>query len=298
MSRNEPLGPHSKAVEHLLIARGKYQLASRRGFAVWRVALHRLQVRQMILGLDPLPAQEECIAILHSSDPAIRTASDNQHVVELCSQSRKLLRLSSEETHLHRENFMALLRTITSQLISMEEWRKTTPEAWQPEFVEPGTKIHREWPRDTRLPSFATSNMRLFYDPWIAYKTGFHHIGCLILRTHLYDLTKKVGIVASDAYEPISAAELNAQREAIDRETSALCEIAAPLVHLQESGDEKGYPWRYNAYSKKTSQFFALAACWTLRRCDYASVEQKEFAEAALSIIHNSNSLETSKLQR
>ncbi len=65
MGRLQPLGLHDKALKYVLEARNTEQLHSARRFCLCRVAIYRLQARQLQLGEDTSAMQRALLDSLN-----------------------------------------------------------------------------------------------------------------------------------------------------------------------------------------------------------------------------------------
>src|ERR1700761_1347766 len=90
LARTEPLGPHSEAVKHILRARGDGQLFDSSKFALWRLAHHRLQARQILLREQPEPEQIAWMNKLNLDRPDFHICGDILHMNILSAAARRL----------------------------------------------------------------------------------------------------------------------------------------------------------------------------------------------------------------
>lgn len=90
LARTKQLGPHIDAVKYILHARGSKQFYDRSQFALWRVAHHRLQARQILHREGPDADQIEWVSKLNMSLPDIHISADVMHMNILNAAARKL----------------------------------------------------------------------------------------------------------------------------------------------------------------------------------------------------------------
>lgn len=109
MVREEPLKLHNNAIEYLPAVRGAKQIQSDVGLCLYRMANHRLQVRQLGLGLGPLPVQLACIEMLDLSTPRYSLSK-----MQLGAQ--QALALSRDLAFFHWEEFSHIISQIQMNL--------------------------------------------------------------------------------------------------------------------------------------------------------------------------------------
>ena len=281
MVRDEPLALHNNAIEHLLTVRGTEQVMSTTGFTLYRMANHRLQVRQLGLGHIPLPVQLACMDMLDTSTPSLSLEAIHlraQQTLGLCQG------MSYEDTfNLSDHSYLnQLIERINLHLDELEQWKVDLPISWRPKCIRP-TEMEeiRQTLAALSLPVFP--HLWTYEDPWIAHQMTFFYQGQLALRTAMIDvlammgrLSTNHGLIASLQQEVIY------QETAISRLADVLVESTPPLLGSIQL-DSGGIGLR----GKKITSCFARAICWTLQQGKLVSKEHKELANKVEECMRN-----------
>ncbi|KAF5579120.1 pab-dependent poly(A)-specific ribonuclease subunit PAN2 [Fusarium pseudocircinatum] len=158
MVREEPLKLHNNAIEYLLAVRGTEQLQSDIGLALYRMANHRLQVRQLGLGLGPLPVQLACINMLDPSIPRYSLSKIQLGAQQILAMSRDLNSFMWEELSL-------FIFQTQLHLNEYEQWKACLPPSWEPQRIQ--VADHRD------ILQTLTARYLPFTDYVLVYKDSF-----------------------------------------------------------------------------------------------------------------------------
>jgi hypothetical protein len=252
------------------------------------MAHHRLQVRQLLRGLDPLPVQLECIDTLDTSDLALGLGAILLRVQQVLRFSKELLAADMSDTSTNmQEKAAGLIREMNSALAKLESGYVGVPPSWQPRYLQ--AVHHPEIQHILHTASLpAISQVRLYHDSWIAYQMNFYNQGSITLRSAFVDTMAWTASNASDAdhLERLSQ-DAQTQHTMIVRSADALVESIPILIGPTEfRTSEVEF-----CHGKKISQCFAKTACWTLQQCTHITPEHKSFADRAISWMQRSHGL-------
>lgn len=273
MPCQEPLGPHSTAIEHLLTARGTQQVLSAKGWSLYRMAHHRLQSRQLALCHEPLPVQLACGIQLNTTVPIVRLALILLQAQGSLHTSQELFKADWSCVSDYLELLLGNYRQIECLLAELDCLSEDLPEIWQPRYqslVEQGQlpKIFET----AQLPFI--SQIRFYSDPWAAHKMNFLHHGQLALRQMLLDT---LGVMMDLTNDPALAGQVPRQQHLINESADSIMESIPPMLEAVVRDSSFQIPSR----GSRINQYFACAACWILEQGKHISNEHKEFAYRA-----------------
>lgn len=275
LHREEPLGPHHILIANLLKLRGPQQFWSSHGISLWRIAHHRLQIRQLILNQDPLPESSQWIEYLDLSDPSFHIASDNLQVQRICCRYRQI----EEAQSYSQQDINDLSKSFKTLCESMEAWRSNVASEWQARSNPVGHES-QELSSTWNLPP--AWRPRLYHDVWVAYEWCFHDIGQMILREKFIDLMYLVGSASTCGEN--TRTEIAQHIDAIDEVSRRLLETLAGTLDITRQ-QEMRVPGIMN--SKRLGLFFSLSACWVLQRAKYVTLEKKIISQNMLAWIRS-----------
>ncbi|KAF4956891.1 hypothetical protein FGADI_3494 [Fusarium gaditjirri] len=269
MVREEPLKLHDKAIEYLLSARGTKQVESVTGRAIYRMANHRLQLRQLGLGLEPLPVQLACAKILDQSTPAHSLGKIQLGAQQTLAISRYLLYSSSSGW----EDLLCLFFQIQVHLSEFEQWKIDLSGSWKPK------RVHLAEHNDVLELLIArsvpcTQYVLIYEDPVITHQMAFFYQGQLALRSALLDAMTEMKSICPDQFTIANLEqEIDTQYKAIYHSVGALVESVTPLlgsIDIDETGS-------ISLTGKKIALCFARAVCWALQQEKRVPMEHKDF---------------------
>ncbi|KAF5537602.1 pab-dependent poly(A)-specific ribonuclease subunit PAN2 [Fusarium mexicanum] len=261
--REEPLKLHNNAIEYLLAVKGTEQIQSDVGLALYRMANHRLQVRQLGLGLGPLPVQLACIDMLDLSMPRYSLSKIQLGAQQTLAMSRDLSSCTWEELSL-------LIFRIRVNLNEYEQWKACLPLSWQPKRIQLAdysdvlqTLIARHLP--------FTDDVLVYEDSFIAQQMSFFYHGQLALRSSLLDALSAIKSMSLDQLDLEQDIEI--QQAAISSLADILVESSTPLLASIQL-DDHGSP---RPTQEKITLCYVRAICWALQQEKRVSAEHKRF---------------------
>jgi hypothetical protein len=276
MVREEPLKLHCNAIEHLLTSKGTEQIVISSSSAIYRMANHRLQVRQLGLGIDPLPVQLACMDMLDPSIPSQCLVGIQLRAQQTIALSRNLLSQDSF-SRATCDHLAVLLSRIYHHLVELEEWNIKLPVLWKPKRIDLAKQEHVLQDLVANYLPF-TPHVWIYEDPWVAHQMAFFYQGQIVLRTALLDtLTamKHYGNTYLDSSQVQH--EIAIQEMTILGQGDILMESITPLLALIES-DDAGV---LRLTGNKISRCYARAICWTLQQGRRLPPKHKDFARRA-----------------
>lgn len=269
----------------MLKQRGTTQLFSHAGFNLWRIAHHRLQLRQTLLGLQPLPEQVEWVSHLDLSNPILHIARDLVDIQQLCHQARQQLESNPGLGLVEVEAALDLVGEMRQLIELTRTWTEHVEKPWQALFIEVDNIVAEPlFPR--ALPISLPRRLRLYHDIWIAYEWCYHDIGRLIILEAMIDVLYQLQEHSHGADSDSIA----------DRIISGKTQIADVSIRLMETipaflGPNVSRSVGFQYKHQKIGHFFCLSACWTLQRAKYVSQEAKDLAFGVLGWVRRTNRL-------
>jgi hypothetical protein len=276
MVREEPLKLHCNAIEYLLTSKGTEQMGLSSTSAIYRMANHRLQVRQLGLGLNPLPVQLASIDILDPSIPSQCLVGIQLRAQQTITLSRNLLSEGSF-SRTTWDQLSSLLSRIYHHLDELEKWNINLPVFWKPKRIDLAEHEHVVHNLIANSLPF-TPHVWIYEDPWLAHQMAFFYQGHIVLRTALLDILdamKHYGNTYLDS-APVKH-EIARQEMLILGQGDILMESITPLLASMESDNARAIHLAGN----KISRCYARAICWTLQQGRRLPVEHKDFARRA-----------------
>ncbi|KAG9496451.1 hypothetical protein J7337_013039 [Fusarium musae] len=263
MVREEPLRLHNNAIEYLLSVRGIEQIQSNVGLALYRMANHRLQVRQLGLGLGPLPVQLACIDMLDLSTPRY-----SLNKMQLGAQ--QTLAMTRNVSSFHWEDLSLLIIKIQVQLEEYEQWKASLPQLWVPKRIR--LAEHRDVLQALIAGSLPlTDHVFVYKESFIAHQMSFFYHGELALRSALIDALFAMKNMFLD--QPDFEQEIEVQKTAISRVADILVESSTPLlasIHFDDCGS-------FRLTQERITLCYARGICWALQQEKRVSAEHKSF---------------------
>ncbi|KAF5572714.1 negative acting factor [Fusarium pseudoanthophilum] len=263
MVREEPLRLHNNAIEYLLAVRGVEQIQSDVGLALYRMANHRLQVRQLGLGLEPLPVQLECVDMLDLSVPRYSLSK-----MQLGAQ--QTLAVTRDLSSFHWEDLSLLIIKIQVQLEEYEQWKACLPESWVPKRIQ--IAEHRNVLQVFLARSLPlTDHVYVYKESFIAHQMSFFYHGQLALRSAWIDALLAMKNMFLD--QPEFDQEIEIQTAAISRVADILVESSIALlasIHFDDCGSIR-------LTQERITLCYARGICWALQQEKRVSAEHKTF---------------------
>lgn len=270
-----PFGSHSKALPKILDLRGESLLMSQVGWSLFRVAVQRLQILQIVSN-DPTTSTNVSgwIDMLNDAQLYTRFMTHNQKTIVLCNEAKKLLRTSGE--NINAEQCLELSKQM-SQLddtISAEQSR-----------IEPtlrSSSIYR--PPDAPRPSDAvieTTDLMVYHDLWLANEWTTNQAFRLTLLDTLVQIL--LSLSRHYAHTGTSSNETSYQISTVTEsinDTAGKIIASAPML----AGTVDQYGNFYGvAQGKSIGAYFLLFPLKTVLTSSYASQTMKNQAEVLIA---------------
>lgn len=290
LSREEPLGPHSDAVWHVLRARGEQQFHSEHSFALWRIAHHRLMARQILQRSGPYPEQIEWLKNLNVNRPDLHISSDCLQMNVLCAAAKKLtdgqVGGTAGEKAQHAQQLIGAIRSLTNAMDGWTSHLKST--AWGPRIVDvdrllPPTEAVGHHSTE-RYPPLPQPHILRYQDNWLAYIWNFHSASQIVLRESLVDVIEYYSDIA-DFEEPEYLEVATSQYDTVRSLSENIMESYPPLLGFQEDPTEE----TCFARGKMAGRFFILFSMWVVQRAKFTTSEHKQLASRVTDWIKSSH---------
>lgn len=254
-------------------------MSSSSGFQLYRMAHHRLQTRQLVLGLEPLPVQLDCARILNTNDSSVGLGLillKEQPLLHLIHES---LTADVSDPARVEEQASSFFQRVAIILDELEKWSSQIPSSWAPQYLRVAENQEiQQFLQEASLP--AIGQICVYNDPWIAYQMNFFHHGQLALRSSFIDLmtwTFRNNPTSTLVESP--SLEIETQKAAITRFAGAMIESIPVLM-----GCKNVHTSEFDFYhSKKIGRCFAQGACWALLSVQHLPPEYRQFADNAVS---------------
>ncbi|RBA21692.1 hypothetical protein FPRO05_00041 [Fusarium proliferatum] len=263
MVREEPLKLHNNAIEYLLAVRGAKQIQSDVGLALYRMANHRLQVRQLGLGLGPLPVQMACIEMLDLSTPRYSLSK-----MQLGAQ--QTLAISQDLGSFHLVELSHLISQIQMNLDEYEQGKTCLPKSWVPKRIR--LADNSEVLQALIARSFPFTDYILAYeDAFIAHQMSFFYHGQLALRSALIQALFAMKNMALDQLD--FEQEIEIHRAEISSLADILVESSTPLlasIQLDDCGS-------LCLTQERITLCYTRGICWALQQEKRVSAQHKDF---------------------
>ncbi|KAF5643361.1 negative acting factor [Fusarium tjaetaba] len=263
MVREEPLRLRNDAIEYLLAVRGVEQIQSDVGLALYRMANHRLQVRQLGFGLEPLPVQLACIDMLDLSVP-------RYSLCKMQLEAQQTLAMTRDLSFFHWEDLSLLIIRIQVQLEEYEQWKACLPESWVPKRIQ--IAEHRDVLQALIARSIPlTDHVCVYKESFIAHQMSFFYHGELALRSALIDAL--FAMKNMFLRQPDFEHEIETQQTAISRISDILVESINPLlasIHFDDCGS-------LCLAQERITVCYTRGICWALQQEKRVAAEHKSF---------------------
>ena len=292
LARKEPFWPHSNAVKHVLHARGDQQFFDPSRFALWSVANHRLQARQMLLREEPDPDQVVWLSKLNINRPDIHISADVLHMNILVAAVKKLTEDSEDISTppLEKvEQARQLMNTIQSLLISVVSWTSAMTGVWKPQPVD--SRHYKHAVDDLSgypIPVIPCPRVLTYHDIYLAYMWTFHAASQIVLRESLVGVIKYIAKLQRQEPDPEDIERIRDQRYGVDRLAGAIIRSIPTLLGITNDPlqEPRSFP-----RGRMAGRFFSLFSMWIVQRAEYTSLEHKDTASRVCEWIHSRHGL-------
>lgn len=292
LDRSEPLGPHTAGLVQILRARGEGQLYTRRGFALWRIAHHRLQARQVLLRMPPEADQYSWIEALNDTQPDLHITTDVFKISQFVAQAAKICELDDLlDTRITKG--LVLLQDATDLITASKTWEATAAcRTWShrripnslPTGIEPG------------IPEVLTDirELRLYNDVWLAYMRNFHNASMLALHEAMIDVLTLLNGEYSSGEVIHTQNEIEEHQKSISDLSQGLLETFPQLLGLVNFAgnlEDIDPETRLHRAGKGVGGFFTLFAIWVMQRSKYVPKQHCDVAIAIYQWIKRQNAV-------
>jgi hypothetical protein len=323
LGRDNPIGPHSEAVRHMLNARGEEQFLSRTKFRWWQVASQHLIQRLLLLGEPPDRQLLAWMGKLNANLPDNRIWSDALQMIALNAETKAFLDQArrsaspddSTSSHVKLSAAQALVGRIQSLLDETDAAVTAMATDWRPIESDPE---HMAPPDDgsirssSPIPDFPCPIYLRYSDIWIAHVWNLHAAAQIFLRETLVDLInltmalrraisdprtsseKGKGLTTpSFTPDPEASARIAHQRHAISRLSTAIVESYPPLLGWKYR--DRGIAPYAPPQGKMAGRLFSLSSMWVVRSARMTSGTHKRVAGEVIDWINSHHVLSDSQ---
>ncbi|ORY56412.1 uncharacterized protein BCR38DRAFT_469504 [Pseudomassariella vexata] len=276
LARNGPLGPHSDAIRYILHTRGDSQLLDRSGFALWRIAHHRLQSRQLLLREEP---------------DAEQTAAAANKLLDESNMHRKdgMMPLFPDAVLQRAKLLVSSIRELNA---SVDSWAAKLTGVWKPEVKDPRSiPISQVEEGGFPVPRFPCPRFLSYHDICLAYLWNPHAASQLVLRESLVDVIRYISSLGplEEGDEAEAETFIEEEKAAVEWLSSVIIRSLPPLLgftHRQEGRRPHSF-----TQGKMAGRLFSLFSMWVVERAQFTSVLHKQTAREVTAWINSSHRL-------
>jgi hypothetical protein len=173
LARNDPLGPHSGAIRHILRSRGDAQLYSPTRFSLWRLTHYRLQSWQTLFQEQPDAQQIAWVSKLNLERPDLRICSHVLHMNILSAVAKTMTQTATDTeemrtTRLNQADRMT--REMQDLTVTIESFMSEMRGVWKAKIDDPN-KIAQPLDVDELanfpIPQFPYQRLLSYDDIWL-----------------------------------------------------------------------------------------------------------------------------------
>jgi hypothetical protein len=312
LGRGDPIGPHSEALQHVLLARGDEQFFDKRHFRLWQVGAHRLIRKLMLTGQIPDNGILEWMGKLNTNLPDNRIWTDTLQMIALNAEIKAFIRsaaaahgmtenletlesqqrLAAAQSLMHRtESLLEDTDTAVTQLAA--EWK---PLESSPENIGPPPDEVEGGMQRSPIPDFPCPIYLRYADIWVAHVWNLHTAAQIFLRETLVDLLHH--IVLLRAHIPASSlseddmvssaadeSRIESQAAAIERLSTAIVESYPPLLGWKYRS-QGIVPWA-PPQGKMAGRLFSLSSMWIVKMARMTPEAHKRIAGEVIEWINS-----------
>ena len=292
LSRSEPLGPHKSAIRHLLDARGEEQIFNQLRFALWRVALHRLQIRQMLLREAPECHELKLLSKLNADLPDVHISLDAQRVIDFSIAAREITESEGYTDTTHQEGFeraQQLLHGMTDLIKSMKKFAWDLTASWEQRPVRPAP--NEDFQRVEDLSQLSNPDPTRprdveYHDTSLSVMLSFHAASQIILRECCIEM-----IHFCARFQDPEMKDL----ERIQEERNALIQLSRAILRcysiLWDSRDEPQPKANILHSGTMIGRSYSLFTMSVIQKASFVSSECRSRASETIAMIHANHGL-------
>ena len=293
LARDEPLGLHDKALKYVLEVRGTDSLLSTRRFCLWRIALFRLQARQLLLGEDGGEdggaLQQTLLDSLNQERPDLRVMYHVSQIIHLCTRSNHLLKTSGQEPSATTVvQTTSLLQESAEFVSSIETWTSTIDDSLKPITVMSDVtarlcqlNMSNEDPMDT----FECPHMLEHHDVTLAFLWSFYAAAQIILRDHVIQMLRLAASFSQENAQQYLD-RTHGEELAIDGLSSSIVRTFPKFMGFDIPKSTGVYPRMAPSQASSLGRFLGVFAMVVVRKTEKTSKQHKQIAEKVLAWMH------------
>ena len=292
LSRSEPLGPHKSAIRHLLDARGEEQIFSQLRFALWRVALHRLQIRQMLLREAPERHELTLLSRLNADLPDVHISLDAQRVIDFSHAAREITE-GKESPDVSRGEALGraqqLLHAMTDLIKSMGKFVWDLTASWEQKSVRLASNDDVQSLEDlSQLSSPDPTQPRdvEYRDTSLSVMLSFHAASQIILRECCIELIHFCARFQEPEMKDLE--RIQDEQNAITRLSRA---IFRSYSMLWDSKDEPQPKANLLHSGRMIGRSYSLFTMSVIQKASFVSSECRNRASETIAMIHANHEL-------
>ncbi len=296
MGRNEPLGLHDQALKYMLQVRGVEQLHSSRRFCLSRVAIYRLQARQLLLGEESGTLQQTLLESLNQDRPDLRVMYDVSHIIRLCAKADHLVHHWWQEA---REAAMAqvkeLLREVEELVSSIDGWTSSLDNSFKPLSLEADMvvslpKEDQDSPRE-RLPC---THFLKHHDISTAFLWTFYAAAQIVLRDNALQVLRLAATLSQGEAQRYLD-QTHWQELAIHGLASSIIRSCPKFMGFDVAQSADSLPQDSPSQASSLGRFLGVFSMIVVRKTEATSKSHKDVAEKVLAWMHRSSLSEQSE---
>lgn len=186
---------------------GHEQLYDARGWSLFRLAHHRLQIQAMACSLPPVSVPDQLLDYLDEQMSLVKLEQDAHHISNICARGKRL-----EEQLRDRETGAAKSLSLARQMQCLDReiltWRQGPQWAY-------ATLSASDLTDDSAILSTFPECLHIHPDIWIAYEWKYHHTSRILLHKQLPSCLHRAAALGVE-FPP--------------RETESIAPLLVPLV--------------------------------------------------------------------
>ena len=271
----------------MLEVRGVESLHSTRLFCLCRIAIYRLQARQLLLGEDSDALQQTLLDSLNRERPDLRVMYDVSQIIHLCSRSNYLINHSRQQ---HSEAAIAqvteLLHEVGKLTSSIEAWTSTLDDRLKPMPVmsDITTRFHRMTTSndDNPLYAFQCPRMLKHHDITLAFLWSFYAAAQIILRERTIQILRLAASLSPEDAQQYLDRTLW-EELAIDGLSSSIIRSFPDFMGFDVATSTGMHPREQPSQASSLGRFLGVFAMIVLKKTDATSKPHKQCAERVLA---------------
>ena len=295
LGRSEPLGPHKPAVRYFLNVRGEKQIFNQLRFALWWIALHRLQFRQLLLGEAPEFQERALLSKLNSGLADVRISLDAQRVIDLRIAAKGLMESEARTDDARQEavgQAKQLLCAMKDLYVSMRELAVDVTASWERRSGGLASDEDHQRPEDLSRPSIAdpTRPRDIDYrDTLLSVMLSFHAASQMILRECCIELIQFCAKIQGQEPNTEDLEHIQDERNAITRLSRAIFRCYSALWDYKDGSQADAA--NSSRSGRMIGRSYSLFTMTVIQRASSVSSEYRSRASDAIARIRANHEL-------